>query len=166
MGSASKIILVGATSLIVGIYAVSLKKVQANDISTSMLDVKRVQFEHVQAAAVRTAIDKFLSNPYLGKNNLSSSRTQLGGDATFTFEFKSTRPDTSSDLSMTVYQRTQLKEYQRNQLVVRDTLVPRTIVARVENTALGISYGYVKQGPRKMHRAKWEVTQYYVQREH
>ncbi len=145
MGSASKIILVGATSLIVGIYAVSLKKVQANDINTSMLDVKRVQFERVQAAAVRTAMAHFVS---LNAHDLTSFRTQLGGDTTFTYTF--TSYGTTANLTMTVYQRNQ-----------DNVLVPRVITASLENT--GVSG--VKQGPRKMHRAAWQVTKYYVQRD-
>jgi hypothetical protein len=146
MGSASKIILVGATSLIVGIYAVSLKKVQANDINTSMLDVKRVQFERVQAAAVRTAMSHFVAN---GALNLTSSRLQLGGDTTFTYNF--TSYGSSASLAMTVYQRNQ-----------ENVLAPRVITARVEDT-----FGSgVNQGPRKIHRGTWQVTKYYVQREH
>ena len=151
MGSASKIILIGATSLIVGIYAVSLKKVQTNDINTALVEMKRVQFERVQAAAIRTAIDKFISAPYYGSYDISSSRFQLGSDTTFTYSFTGTNPGVSSNLQITVYQRDQ-----------NNVLVPRVITATVENT----NGSGVKQGPRKMHRAKWQVSSYYVQREH
>ncbi len=151
MGSASKIILIGATSLIVGIYAVSLKKVQTNDINTALVEMKRVQFERVQAAAIRTAIDKFISNPYLGLYDIPPlTRPQLGSDASFTYSFTGTNPGVSSNLQVTVYQRNQY-----------NTLVPRTITATVTN----ISSGGVKQGPRRIHRGTWQVTKYYVNRE-
>jgi hypothetical protein len=150
MGSASKIILIGATSLIVGIYAVSLKKVQTNDINTALVEMKRVQFERVQAAAIRTAIDKFISAPYYGSYDISSSRFQLGNDTTFTYSFTGTDPGVSSSLQVTVYQRNQYNVF-----------VPRIITATVTNT----SSGGVKQGPRRIHRGTWQVTKYYVNRE-
>jgi hypothetical protein len=153
MGSASKIILIGATSLIVGIYAVSLKKVQANDINTALVEVKRVQFERVQAAALSTALSSFVS---FGAVDLVGSKTQLGGDTTFTYSF--TSYGDYAYLTMTVYQR---NFYTDDHGHLQNVLVPRVITATVEYT-----YGYgVKQGPRKIHRAMWQVSKYYVQRE-
>lgn len=158
MGNASKIILIGATSLIVGIYAVSLKKVQANDINTALVEVKRVQFERVQAAAMRTAIDKFISAPYYGSYDIASSRLQLGSDTTFAYTFTGTNPGHSSNLQITVYQR---NFYTGSDGKLYSVLVPRTIIATIENASPGV----VKQGPRRIHRGTWQVTNYYVNRE-
>jgi len=140
MGSASKVILVGATSLIIGIFAVSLKTIQTNDIKTAMVDTKRVQFEQVQAAAVRSAMYYFV---YYGCGNLPlTSKNALGG-GTYSYKFENT---TSSATDLTV--------------TVSLDGVSRVITARVENTfGLGVN-----QGPRKMHRGTWQVTKYYVAR--
>ncbi|HTY37152.1 MAG TPA: hypothetical protein VMH23_08560 [Bacteroidota bacterium] len=158
MGSASKIILIGATSLIVGIYAVSLKKVQTNDVNTALVEVNRVQFERVQAAAVRSALSLFYS---YGGGDLSGTRTALGG-GTFTYSFTSHWNSYVWDPRTYSY-----GAYDYTNLTVTVYLngVPRVVTARVERTDLSGSYGYVKQGPRKMHRASWEVTKYYVQRD-
>ncbi len=159
MGSASKIILVGATSLIVGIYAVSLKNVQTNDVTTALVDVKRVQFERVQAAAVRSALSVFYA---WGAGDLSGTRNALGG-GTFSYSFSSHWNSGAWDprtLSYGAY------DYANMAITLYLDGVPRTITARVERTDLAGSYGYVKQGPRKMCRASWEVTKYYVQRDH
>jgi len=161
MGSASKIILIGATSLIVGIYAVSLKKVQTNDINTALVAVKRVQFERTQAAAVRSAMSLFYS---YGAGPLSGTRNSLGG-GTFTYNFSSHWNSSIWDPVASVW-----GAYDYANLSITLTLdgVPRVITARVERTDLSTSslYPYVRQGPRKMHRASWEVSKYYVYREH
>ena len=152
MGSASKVVLVGATSLIIGIFAVSLKTVQTNDIKTAMVDTKRVQFEQVQAAAVRTAMSLFVS---YGGGDLSGSRNALGG-GTYSYSFVS-------------HWNTTYANYDYADLTLTATLdgVARNITARVENVSLRSdpSKRYVKQGPRKMHRGTWEVVKYYVARD-
>jgi len=152
MGSASKVILVGATSLIVGIFAASLKAVQTNDIKTALVDTKRVQFEQVQGAAVRTAMSLFVS---YGCGDLSGTRNALGG-GTYSYSFVS-------------HWNTTLGAYDYSDLTLTATLdgVSRVITARVEDTSLRSdpSLRYVKQGPRKIHRGKWEVIKYYVARD-
>jgi hypothetical protein len=77
MGSASKVILVGATSLIVGIYAVSLKTIQTNDVQAAMSQVNRVQIERVEDAALRVVVSRIPSN--LSYASFSDSRAALGG---------------------------------------------------------------------------------------
>jgi hypothetical protein len=156
MGSASKVVLVGATSLIIGIFAVSLKTVQSDDIKTAMVDTKRIQFEQVQAAAVRTAMNSFVSN---GGWSLSGSRNALGG-GTYSYSFyRPTHWDGFSWVPDNIYA----------DLTLTATLdgVSRVITARVEDTSLrsDASQKYVKQGPRKIHRGTWEVTKYYVTRD-
>jgi hypothetical protein len=158
MGSASKIILIGATSLIVGIYAVSLKKVQANDARSALVEVKRVQFERVQAASVVSAIQAFMS--YGNLLGLQGPSNALGG-GTYYFRFSD---KWDSTLSGGIWVKNAVN------LTVTDTLdgVARLITARIEdsNQRLDANQKYVKQGPRRIHRGTWEVTKYYVYREH
>ncbi len=158
MGSASKIILIGATSLIIGIYAVSLKTVQTDDISSSLVEVKRVQYERIQAAAVRSCLSLFVA---YGGGDLDGTRTQLGG-GTFSYQFKSHWNSSVWDALNWTW-----GAYDFSTLTLTTYLdgVPRVITARVERTDLSTSYGYVKQGPRKIHRANWEVTKFYVMRD-
>jgi hypothetical protein len=144
MGSASKIILIGATSMIVGIYAVSLKTVQTVDVRTALVEVNRIQFERVQAAAIRTMMSSYLINWAT-----TGERTQLGSDTTFTYKVTS---------SGSGYAYVSFKIYQKNEDNVR---VPRVVTVKIEDTG----GSGVKQGPRKIHRAAWQVTKYYVQRE-
>ena len=159
MGSASKVILVGATSLIIGIFAVSLKTLQTNDIKTAMVDTKRVQFEQVQAAAVRTAIDVYKAT---GSTNPGSRKIldSFGADIYYSYVFsRPTYWNGSSWVPVNIYA----------DLTLTITLdgVSRVITARVENVSLRSdpSQKYVKQGPRKIHRGTWEVTKYYVARD-
>lgn len=77
MGSASKIVLVGAASLVVGIYAVALKRNQTNDMSTSWSYVKRVQTERIEDAAIRFAA-------YRVQYNVDNQRIVLGSMTAFT----------------------------------------------------------------------------------
>lgn len=161
MGSASKIILIGATSLIIGIYAVSLKTVQTNDIGTALVDVKRVQFERMQAAAVSSAMSAFVS--YGATDSLSGTRNALGG-GTFSYKFISH----VSSWYWDGWSWNPIYDYSTLTLTATLDGVPRTITARVENTSLRSdpAQRYIKQGSRKLHRATWEMTKYYVQREH
>jgi hypothetical protein len=161
MGNASKIILIGATSLIVGIYAVSLKKVQTNDLGIALVNVKRVQFERVQAAAVQSALSLFYS---YGAGDLSGTRNALGG-GTYTYNFNSHWNSSVWDprsYSWGAY------DYANMSITLTLDGVPRVITAKVERTDLTSSslYPYVRQGARKMRRASWEVSKFYVQREH
>ena len=58
MGSSSKVLLVGATSLIVGVYAISLKNVQSNNMQTAQSQVARIQNERLVDAALVLALDR------------------------------------------------------------------------------------------------------------
>jgi len=79
MGSASRVLLVGATSLIVGVYAVSLKGTQTNDLTAAISTLNRVQTERIEDAAVRGALDRIVRAPYYGRYNMAGSITALGG---------------------------------------------------------------------------------------
>lgn len=90
MGNAAKIILVAATSLVVGVYAVSLKKVQTINVQTAMTYVNAVDAEcGTEDAALRVAVSRvqagvtmyritypsYVSYPV----SIVSTRTALGG---------------------------------------------------------------------------------------
>jgi hypothetical protein len=157
MGSASKIILIGATSLIIGIYAVSLKTVQTIDLGTSLVEVKRVQYERIQSAAVRTAMYKYTTGVYS-----SSSFYALGG-GTYTYAYTNYGSYMSPSY---YYYKSDGTKTANVTLTLNLDGVSRVATAEMEDvtTRPYASTRYVKQGPRRAHRGIWEVTKYYVQR--
>jgi hypothetical protein len=153
MGNASRVVVVGAMSLVVGIYGLSLKKVQAVDLDASLMPVKRVQYERKVAAAVRSAMSdwelkyRLYGPPSTYPYQLTGPTTSClgGGSFNYTFTYDPYYHYADLSLSMTSFQ---------------DSL-PRVITARVEN--LG-SYWAMTQGPQKMRRGVWQTTKFFVQR--
>ena len=58
MGSSAKVLLTGAISLIVGVYAISLKNVQTTNLRVAQSQVDRVQNERLVDAGLVIALDK------------------------------------------------------------------------------------------------------------
>lgn len=87
MGNAAKIVLVAATSLVVGVYAVSLKKVQTINLEAALTYVDPVETNcGIEDAALRCAVYRIQANvsAYRGMGNstalsIAASRTALGG---------------------------------------------------------------------------------------
>lgn len=133
MGS-SKIVLVGATSLIVGIYSLSIKRVESSYVSASVNRAKTVQLDRVAEAALRLAVNNLANNPASTKS--VRGKKVLGGLVTYRIE-------------------------QGNPVTVTATVdiggTTKTIVAYVEKAT-----GQVKKSFRSIHRGKWVVTKYYV----
>jgi hypothetical protein len=142
MGNASRVVLVGAMSLVVGIYGVSLKKVQSADLDASLMPVKRVQFERKAAAAVRSALNIWVGNGYAF--DYGGSGNALGG-GTFTYDFHYNSYYDYVDVTLNV------KAYQDP--------APRVVTARLQNTW---GYGGMLQGPKKMRYGTWQATKYFV----
>src|SRR3972149_4219645 len=142
MGSASKVILIGATSLIVGVYATSLKKVQAGDLETALARVSRIQTERVEDAAARVVVSRI--SPYLSYTTsypyyttITGQREALGGGYfTYTMEIHSTY----ATATVTLYQ----------------TGAPKVITIRADKMTT------TKPGFRRILRGQWQVTKYYV----
>lgn len=131
MGTSSKVILVGATALIVGAYAVSLKKAESSGFEAAMKAVKRVQNERIEDAAIRIAIDEFVNAD--GSKDMSGSKKSFG-DSRCSYDIK--QHGIYADVTVTV----------------EIDGVKKTIVARLDKKA------EVQQGPRKIHRGSWQVT--------
>jgi hypothetical protein len=137
MGSSSKVLLVGATSLIIGTYAVSLKRVQTQEMQTAAADFNRVQNEHVLDAALRSALDTVANFKNLKKAS-GTMKTIDGG----TFTFSATK-DGGSAGTLTV-------------------TLTRNGGTRVAKALLEKVTGQLKQGSRNIHRGKWQVTKSFV----
>jgi hypothetical protein len=138
MGS-SKVVLVGATSLIVGIYALSIKKVETDYVAASAKHVSSVQADRLVEAALRLAIDKVAS--YNGSLHRLTKKGQnvLGGTVTYKINHGTS---TSADLTVTV----------------SIGGAAKSAIAHVVKTT-----GAINKGLKSIHRGKWIVTKYYVQ---
>lgn len=87
MGNAAKIVLVAATSLVVGVYAVSLKKVQTINLQAALTYVDPVETDcGIEDAALRVVVFRVQNGvtQYRGAGNstaitISATRTALGG---------------------------------------------------------------------------------------
>jgi hypothetical protein len=142
MGSSSKVLLVGATSLIVGVYAISLKNVQTTGMQTAQSQVNRIQNERLVDAALVLAIDGVKSSggnfptplTVTGKHTLGAdiSYTLTGNGSTGTILLTITRGDF--------------------------TQIVKATVEKIQS-----QHGH-KRGLRKLHRGDWQLTNAFVQR--
>lgn len=140
MGSSSKVILVGATSLIIGIYASSLKEVQNQQIQTAVASVNRVQHMFSADAALRSALSTYQANN--GNINVSEVKSLPGGGGTFANNI--TRGVGHANASITI-------------------TYPDGSTQVVSATITKLSAGqYYKQGARKIHKNGYVVSQIFA----
>ena len=126
--------LVGATSLIVGIYSLSLKKVESDYVKASLSRMKVVQLDRLAEATLRLAVND-LANGWSARS--VSGKKTLGGSADYTIS------KNGSTYTITA--------------TVKVNGSSKTIVATAENAT-----GTVKKSFRSIHRGKYVVTKYYV----
>ena len=138
MWSSSKIILVAATTLIVGIYGISMKKAESAGVETALKHVKRIQQEKVEDAAVRTALSAYVANNGNSSKKVITAQKGLNG-STYTYEI--VKYPAHGAVSVTV---------------VTDG-VPKVITARLEKNPAG-----VPNGGRKIQRGEYQITKRYV----
>lgn len=143
MGSSSKVILVGATSLIVGVYGISLKKAESDGVQAAMKHVKRVQNERTEDAAMRTALSSFVAED--GRKDKSGSLRALDG-STFTYSVAKIKEKDDPDRG----------DYR---LIVTMT---REGVSKVVTSVLKKMTGDMKEGARTIKRGKYQVTKSYI----
>jgi len=133
MGSSSRVILVGATSLIVGVYAISLKNVQSNNLKTAVVQVNRVQIERLTDAALSLALHHIV---FMGGGSSAQCNwtevAALGG--TVKYKIPSVKNN-----SATVY------------ITVKTGDLNKNFKAVMEKKQ-------GKKGYRKVHRGEWLVT--------
>jgi len=141
MGSASKVVLVGAASLIVGVYGISLKMVQGTDLGTALSQTRRVQNERAEDAAMRAAVYQITKAPLLGKSNTSGTVNALGGG---TFYYNYVTHTTWGTATLTMIQGGDTK-------VVDVTMEKKTTTS---------------PGFRHILRGQWQVTKYHVRSLH
>jgi hypothetical protein len=145
MGSSSKVLLVGATSLIVGVYAISLKNVQTTGFQTAQSQVDRINNERLVDAALSIALDdtktSFAANVLKknGDTKTVNSKPALGGTIGYTLIRKT---NSTAEIDITV-----LSSAGKNKIVV----------AQVEQTKK--NHGY-----RKVHRGDWRVASVFVKK--
>lgn len=141
MGSSSKVVLVGATSLIVGVYGISLKKVETNNVNTALVNVSRVQNEYTSDAAMRSALSLF--QYYDGKYEVGGTKKGVAGTV-FTYNVKPTGGN-NAYATVTVYfpdGSTQVLE-------------AKLVDAKKQGKAAS------KPGVRSMHKGGWLVAGYF-----
>ena len=141
MGSSSKVLLVGATSLIVGVYAISLKNVQTAGMQTAQSHVNRMQEERLVDAAVIMAIND-VKNSGGNENKAVTGAHALGADITYSI---SGANGNHANIFLTITKGG----------------FTTTVKAKVER--ISGSHG-PKQGMRKLHRGIWQLTNAFVQR--
>jgi hypothetical protein len=145
MGSSSKVLLVGATSLIVGVYAISLKNVQTTGFQTAQGQVDRLNNERLVDAALSIALDdtkaSFAAN-ILKKNGDTKTingKSALGGTIGYTV-IRKTNSTAEIDISVT-----------------SSAGNHRIVVAQVEQSKKNSGY-------RKVHRGDWRVASVFVKK--
>lgn len=145
MGSSSKILLVGATSLIVGVYAISLKNVQTAGMLTAQAHVDRMQNGRLVDAALILALDK-VKNTDGNVNTTVTGKHALGADVTYTIQ------NADGD-KVTII------------LTVTKGSFSQKVRATAEKIEQSKGHGKdrQKQGYRKMHRGDWQLTSAFVQ---
>jgi hypothetical protein len=143
MGSSSKVLLVGATSLIVGVYAISLKNVQTTGMQTAQFKVSRMQNERVVDAALILALDKVKN----ANGNFPQPLTVTGAHAL------------GADLSYTI--QSQGNDKVLVTLTISRNSITQTVKAVIEKTQSSHSQ---KRGFRKSHRGNWQLSNAFVQR--
>lgn len=152
MGNAAKIVLVGAASLVVGIYSVSLKRAQTSGLMTSISHVSRVQTESYEDMALRAALyrvqfnrDQDMSTVY----TIASTKTLLGG-GTYTYDFPNIAINKVLNITGTV-------------TVTPPNEATKTIDLAVSRVNSGDpSFPTTKPGHRHFVRGKWQITKAFV----
>jgi hypothetical protein len=155
LGNAAKIILIGATSLIVGIFAVSLKRVQLLDAQTAFARVKRVQTERIEDAALRVAVYRVQANVRQYRDvlhdstalNVRGTRTALGG-GTYYYDLYVPRAQYYANGTVTVSPPGEAS---------------KTIKVRVDRmSGINSLATGTKPGYRRLIRGEWQMTKYFV----
>jgi hypothetical protein len=149
MGS-SKTLLVSATMLIVGVYAISLKNVQATGMQTAQSQISRMQYERLVDAALSISLDdtkaSFSNNVLKNINDKKTitGKPALGGTIDYTITRKNDHlsPNTA-----------EIK------ITVRISGKDRVVVAQVEQPQTKKKGGY-----RKVQRGDWRVASVFVKK--
>jgi len=141
MGSSAKILLVGATSLIVGVYAISLKSVQSAGMDSAQSQMNQMQNERLVDAALSLALDDVKKHglPASGVREVIGKQA-LGGTIDYSIK-------TTGEIDLTLKRLNKNGEWKNVSLAV----------ANVEQATK-------KHGYRKIHRGDWRVASVYVKR--
>jgi len=151
MGSAAKIILVCAVSLVVGIYSVSLKRAQTSDIMTSISQTSRVQTESIEDMALRAAVYRVQANRDADMSyiyTIGSTKTLLGG-GTYAYDFPNIAINKVLNIQGTVTV-TPLDE------------ATKTIDVTIDRVGSGAFSQVTKPGHRHFVRGRWQITKAFV----
>lgn len=144
MGS-SKVVLVGATSLIVGIYALSIKRVETDYVGTCARRVQTVQADRLTEAGLRLAVDAIANTNGSLKKLTKIGQKVLGGTVNYDISETSGRKSSSYDLTVTV----------------SIGGVTKRAIAHVEKLK---GNDKILNGLKSIHRGHWIVKDYYLQK--
>jgi Zn-dependent alcohol dehydrogenase len=146
MGSSAKILLVGATSLIVGVYAISLKSVQSAGMDTAQSQMNQMQNERLLDAALSLALDDVKKHGLPAYNDTTQvkGKQALGGTIDYSIIKKS---GITAEIDLTIKRLNKNGEWKKVSLAV----------ANVEQQTK-------KHGYRKIHRGDWRVASVFVKR--
>ena len=142
----SKALLFGAISLIVGVYAISLKNVQNTGMLAAQSGVDRMQNERVVDAALILALDK-VKNTGGNVNTTVTGKHALGAEISYTI---SGADGEKANVSLTICKRD----------LTQKIIFTQIVKATVEKIAEAKSH---KKGFRKAHRGKWQIVNAFVQ---
>lgn len=141
MGS-SKIVLVGATSLIVGIYSLSIKKVESSYVANSINSGRIVQADRMIEAGLRLALNDLAKGRVWRRGRSVAGKKTLGGSVDYNIAGSSRSGNAS------IFVRVNLNGFKKN----------------VRATAQVMS-GKIPRGFKQIHRGQWVITKYYTQKE-
>jgi hypothetical protein len=141
MGS-SKVVLVGATSLIVGIYALSIKRVETDYVGTCARRVQTVQADRLTEAGLRLAVDAIANTNGSLKKLTKIGQKVLGGTVNYDISNGTSK---SADLTVTV----------------SIGGVTKSAIAHVEKLK---GNDKILNGLKSIHRGHWIVKDYYLQK--
>jgi hypothetical protein len=138
MGSSSKVVLVGATSLIIGIYGASLKRVQSEHMQVAMSNVYRVQRQYAGDAAMRSALSSYQAVD--GDHSVWGTKSLPSNTGTFDYSIIRIGYSTTARVTVDVHYADGSSQ---------------TLTGTVAKIATGKG---AKQGIRKVHKGRFEVS--------
>jgi hypothetical protein len=138
MGSSSKVVLIGATSLIIGIYGASLKRVQSDHMQAALTNVYRVQRIYGGDAAMRSALSSYQA--INGAYSVYGTKALPGHTGTFDYSIVRTGYTSTAKATVNVYYADGSSQ-------------------KITGTVTKLLYGkHPKQGVRKIHKGNFEVS--------
>lgn len=155
MGNASKIVLVGAASLVVGVYTVSLKREQTINLMASISSASTTQSVKVGDAALRASLYRVQFNRDADSVSVYTvtSTMPLPGGGTYTYSFPCYKNQTTA-----IWGTVTLNLPNSDQRIM-DVRIDKVGVTSVTSPPITSPLPYTKPGFRHYVRGKWQITE-------